>query len=183
MKVVIFRVSCLANFLPWRWRWYVPPKRSFTYVLQGAISQKMATFFALIAVFLSVKWKLLYMRPFQNFLESIGILCASKSSQILNIYSFYSLRLLIYVISPFCAGDRHDSILSGATQCSPIHLMNTSLTVSGPFSKNLMITEVLKNSLPFVECEDLSLHSEDTDAHLRQLNRGLAVATYVSKVK
>jgi hypothetical protein len=35
-------VSCLADFQPWRWRWYVPPKRRFTYGLHGAISQKLA---------------------------------------------------------------------------------------------------------------------------------------------
>jgi hypothetical protein len=23
-------VSCPADFLPWRWRWYVPPKRRFS---------------------------------------------------------------------------------------------------------------------------------------------------------
>jgi hypothetical protein len=33
-----------ADFLPWRWRWYIPPKRRFEYRLHGAISQKMATF-------------------------------------------------------------------------------------------------------------------------------------------
>jgi hypothetical protein len=37
-------VSCSANFRPWRWRWYIPPKRQFAYGLHGAISQKMATF-------------------------------------------------------------------------------------------------------------------------------------------
>jgi hypothetical protein len=37
-------VSCLADFRPSRWRWYVPPKRLLTYVLHSAISQKMATF-------------------------------------------------------------------------------------------------------------------------------------------
>jgi hypothetical protein len=37
-------VSCSATFHPWRWKWYVPPKRRITYALHGAISQKMATF-------------------------------------------------------------------------------------------------------------------------------------------
>jgi hypothetical protein len=37
-------VSCSVNCRPWRWRWYVPPKRWFTYRLHGAISQTMATF-------------------------------------------------------------------------------------------------------------------------------------------
>jgi hypothetical protein len=35
-------ISCLADIRPWRWRWYFPPKRRFTYGLRGAISQKMA---------------------------------------------------------------------------------------------------------------------------------------------
>jgi hypothetical protein len=33
-----------SDFRPWRWRWYVLPKRQFTYELRGSISQKMATF-------------------------------------------------------------------------------------------------------------------------------------------
>jgi hypothetical protein len=37
-------VSCSANFRPWRWRLYDPPKRRSTYRLHGTISQKMATF-------------------------------------------------------------------------------------------------------------------------------------------
>jgi hypothetical protein len=37
-------VCCMADFPPWRWRWYVPPKHQFTNGLHGAISQKMATF-------------------------------------------------------------------------------------------------------------------------------------------
>jgi hypothetical protein len=37
-------VSCSAGFLPWKWRWYVPPKLRFLYGLNGGISQKMATF-------------------------------------------------------------------------------------------------------------------------------------------
>jgi hypothetical protein len=32
----------LGWFLPERWRWYVPPKRRFTYCLHGAISQRKA---------------------------------------------------------------------------------------------------------------------------------------------
>jgi hypothetical protein len=38
------QVPCSADFLPWRWRWYVPPKRRFTYGLHGAIPQKTATY-------------------------------------------------------------------------------------------------------------------------------------------
>jgi hypothetical protein len=37
-------VCCLADFLLWRWSWYVRPKRRFTCGLHGAMSQKMATF-------------------------------------------------------------------------------------------------------------------------------------------
>jgi hypothetical protein len=37
-------VSCLADILPWRWRWYIPLKCQFTYGLPGAIFQQMATF-------------------------------------------------------------------------------------------------------------------------------------------
>jgi hypothetical protein len=37
-------VSCSADFRPWRWNWYVPPKRRFIYRIHGAISQKMAVF-------------------------------------------------------------------------------------------------------------------------------------------
>jgi hypothetical protein len=33
--------------IPWRWRWYVPPKRRFTQDLHGATSQKTAFFFIL----------------------------------------------------------------------------------------------------------------------------------------
>jgi hypothetical protein len=32
------------NFLPWRWRQYIPPKRRFTQDLHGATSQKSAFF-------------------------------------------------------------------------------------------------------------------------------------------
>jgi hypothetical protein len=41
--------SSLADFLPWRWRRYVNPKRRFTQDLQGATSQK-TTFFIVTAV-------------------------------------------------------------------------------------------------------------------------------------
>jgi hypothetical protein len=37
-------LSSLADFIPWRWRWYVPPKRRFTQDLYGATSQKTAFF-------------------------------------------------------------------------------------------------------------------------------------------
>jgi hypothetical protein len=37
-------VSCSADFRLWRKRWYVPPKRRFTYELHDDISQKMTTF-------------------------------------------------------------------------------------------------------------------------------------------
>jgi hypothetical protein len=37
-------VSCSTDFLPWRLRWHVPPKRRFAHGPRGAISQKMATF-------------------------------------------------------------------------------------------------------------------------------------------
>jgi hypothetical protein len=36
-------VSCSADFSPWKWRSYVPPKRRFTYGLRGTISQMMDT--------------------------------------------------------------------------------------------------------------------------------------------
>jgi hypothetical protein len=36
--------SSLVNFLPWRWRRYVPPKRRFTQDLHGTTSQKTAFF-------------------------------------------------------------------------------------------------------------------------------------------
>jgi hypothetical protein len=35
---------CSADFRPWRWRWYFPPKSRFAYGLHDAIFQKMATF-------------------------------------------------------------------------------------------------------------------------------------------
>jgi hypothetical protein len=38
------RVTVGNDFLPWRWRWNIPPKHRFTYGLQGDISQKMASF-------------------------------------------------------------------------------------------------------------------------------------------
>jgi hypothetical protein len=34
----------VCYFLPWRWRWYTPPKCWFTFGIHGAISQKMVTF-------------------------------------------------------------------------------------------------------------------------------------------
>jgi hypothetical protein len=34
----------LADFRPWRWRWYLPPKRRFTQDLHGATSQKTSFF-------------------------------------------------------------------------------------------------------------------------------------------
>jgi hypothetical protein len=34
-------VFSFADFRPWRWRWYVPPKRRFIYALHGAISQNI----------------------------------------------------------------------------------------------------------------------------------------------
>jgi hypothetical protein len=37
-------VFCSADFLPWRWKWYVPPKRRSTYDPHGAMAQKMAIF-------------------------------------------------------------------------------------------------------------------------------------------
>jgi hypothetical protein len=37
-------VSWLAALPPWRWKWYVIPKRRLTYRLYGTISQKMVTF-------------------------------------------------------------------------------------------------------------------------------------------
>jgi hypothetical protein len=37
-------VSCSSDFRPWRWRWYVLPKRRFIYGLHGTISQKMEIF-------------------------------------------------------------------------------------------------------------------------------------------
>jgi hypothetical protein len=39
---VLTLVPRLRIFLPWRWRWYVPPKRRFTQDLHGATSQKIA---------------------------------------------------------------------------------------------------------------------------------------------
>jgi hypothetical protein len=36
--------SCSADFRPWRWMLYFPPKLRFTYGPHGAISQKTATF-------------------------------------------------------------------------------------------------------------------------------------------
>jgi hypothetical protein len=36
--------ASLEIFLPWRWRWYVPPKRRFTQDLHCATSQKTAFF-------------------------------------------------------------------------------------------------------------------------------------------
>jgi hypothetical protein len=35
--------SCLADFVAWRWRRHVLPKRQFTYGLHGAVSQKMTS--------------------------------------------------------------------------------------------------------------------------------------------
>jgi hypothetical protein len=37
-------VPCLRIFLPWKWRWYVLPKRQLTQDLHGATSQKTAFF-------------------------------------------------------------------------------------------------------------------------------------------
>jgi hypothetical protein len=37
------RVSCLADFQPWRWRWHVPPKCWLLYGLRDVMSHKMAT--------------------------------------------------------------------------------------------------------------------------------------------
>jgi hypothetical protein len=37
-------ISCLVDFRTWRWRWFVLPKRRFTYGLHGGISQEMVTF-------------------------------------------------------------------------------------------------------------------------------------------
>jgi hypothetical protein len=31
---LFYTVSCPANFLPWRWRWHVTPKRRFTYNME-----------------------------------------------------------------------------------------------------------------------------------------------------
>jgi hypothetical protein len=56
-------VSCSANFLPWRWRWYVLPKRRFTYRLQGSISQMMATFIT-DEVFFHINSPLFHRLPF-----------------------------------------------------------------------------------------------------------------------
>jgi hypothetical protein len=36
-------VSCSADFRPWRWRWYISPKRRFTYGISAAMSQKLTT--------------------------------------------------------------------------------------------------------------------------------------------
>jgi hypothetical protein len=36
--------SCSADFLPLRWRWYIPQKRWLTYGLHGTVFQKMETF-------------------------------------------------------------------------------------------------------------------------------------------
>jgi hypothetical protein len=49
-------VSCSADFLPWRWRRYLPPKHWFTYGLHGAISRKKATFDLLIRLILIFVW-------------------------------------------------------------------------------------------------------------------------------
>jgi hypothetical protein len=40
----ILLVCYSAEFRPWRWRWYVPPKRRFTYELQGATTVKTSNY-------------------------------------------------------------------------------------------------------------------------------------------
>jgi hypothetical protein len=57
------------SWFSWRWRWYVPPKRQFTYNLHGAIFQKIATFiitFCLIQTYHPTpkkKWPLISALP------------------------------------------------------------------------------------------------------------------------
>jgi hypothetical protein len=63
-KVLIFRslasccplVSCPAEFLPWRWRRYVPPKRRFTYGLHGSISYPVCISYKMLGW--SYRWQI-----------------------------------------------------------------------------------------------------------------------------
>jgi hypothetical protein len=37
-------ISCSADFLPWIWRWWFPPKRHFTYGQHVPVSQKVENY-------------------------------------------------------------------------------------------------------------------------------------------
>jgi hypothetical protein len=42
-------VSSSVDFRPWKWKWYVPPKRGFTYGIHGALSRKTSGFLFSVA--------------------------------------------------------------------------------------------------------------------------------------
>jgi hypothetical protein len=89
-------------FRSWRWRWYVPPKRRFTYGLHGDISQKMVTFISEVLHYVNIN---ILFTMFSNTLSVCRPVgqdhILSSSSTTLSLSSSMSLQLTVGPWPPF----------------------------------------------------------------------------------
>jgi hypothetical protein len=82
----VWEVPSSADFLPWRWKCYVPLKCWFTYGLHSAISQNTATFITTAPLFICIYrqkiiWKS-HLKPIYIYIY----ICFQVSTRILALY-------------------------------------------------------------------------------------------------